>query len=118
MRISDWSSDVCSSDLQNAIGVILGNGRFFNMRDFGGGPNPVTGSMQANFGFPRLLMQIRIVYKDGTLGYITSDESWTVTDQGPIRANNEYDGDEYDARMELTGWDEQGFDDRAWMPVD
>src|SRR3546814_13785006 len=74
--------------------------------------------MQGNLGFPRLLRQIRSGYKDGTLGEITSDESWKVTDQGPIRANNEYDGEEYDARMELTGWDEPGFDDSAWMPVD
>src|SRR5690606_15355581 len=47
-----------------------------------------------------------------------SDESWKVTDQGPIRANNEYDGEQYDARMELAGWDAPGFDDGDWKPVD
>ena len=103
---------------QNVVGVILGNGRFFDMRDFGNSPNPVTGITQVTYGFPRLLIQIRVVYQDGSVEYITSDESWKVTDQGPIRANNEYDGEEYDARMVLTGWDEPGFDDGAWVPVD
>lgn len=102
----------------NAIGVILGNGRFFGMRDFHGNPNPMTGSRQVTYGFPRLLLQIRVEYRDGSVEYIHSDGSWKVTDQGPIRANNEYDGEEYDARMEFAGWDTPGFDDRTWKAVD
>ena len=37
---------------------------------------------------------------------------------GPIRENNEYDGEYYDARMELSGWDNAGFDDSGWMDVE
>ncbi len=37
-----------------------------------------------------------------------------MTTNGPIRANNEYDGEEYDATMEMPGWDRAGFDDRKW----
>ena len=44
-----------------------------------------------------------------------SDESWRMTDHGPIRANNEYDGEEYDARLESVGWDQPGFHDAAWF---
>ncbi|WP_300603926.1 alpha-L-rhamnosidase [Niabella sp.] len=102
---------------KNAIGVILGNGRFFNMRDFQGTPNPLTGIAQVNYGFPRLLLQIRITFTDGTITDIISDPSWKVTDQGPIRANNEYDGETYDAGLALTGWDKPGYNDSGWRPA-
>ena len=42
---------------------------------------------------------------------MVSDKSWRLTTEGPIRSNNEYDGEEYDARMEMPGWDRAGFDD-------
>jgi len=35
---------------------------------------------------------------------VVSDETWKLSSAGPILANNEYDGEEYDARMEQTGW--------------
>lgn len=102
----------------NCIGVILGNGRFFNLRDFGGKPNPVTQIAQINYGFPRMITQIRLEYKDGSVEYVTSDKSWKVSDEGPIRANNEYDGEEYDARKELNGWNKPAYDDRKWVSAD
>ena len=46
-----------------------------------------------------------------------SDEHWKLTTNGPIRANNEYDGEEYDARREMDGWSRAGFDDSAWQPA-
>lgn len=98
----------------NAIGVILGNGRFFHMRDFHGKPSPITGITHINYGFPRMIFQLRLEYTDGNITHITSDESWKVTDQGPIRANNEYDGEDYDARRELTGWNTPGYNDSKW----
>src|SRR6202035_1579709 len=36
---------------------------------------------------------------------------------GPIRANNEYDGEEYDARMEQADWDRVGFHHSKWEPA-
>ena len=103
---------------ENALAIVLGNGRFFHMRDFKSNPNPITGIIQVNYGFPRLLFQMRITYKDGSEELIVSDESWKATDLGPIRANNEYDGEEYDARMELTGWNKKDFDDSNWKAAD
>ena len=46
-----------------------------------------------------------------------SDETWKLTTDGPIRANNEYDGEDYDARKELAGWSRPGFDDSQWQPA-
>jgi len=90
----------------NALGVILGNGRFFSPR-----------SGMQTFGFPKLLLQLNLEYADGTTEHIISDEHWKLTTAGPIRANNEYDGEEYDARMELPGWNQPHYDDAAWQPV-
>ena len=91
----------------NALGVILGNGRFFAPRR--SSPAPTV-----SYGFPKLLLQMEIQYTDGTVERIVSDGKWKVTADGPIRANNEYDGEEYDARMEMPGWNLPGFDDSKW----
>jgi len=93
---------------RNAIGVILGNGRFFAMRKKDPWP------MQ-NYGFPKLIMQAEITYTDGTKEIIVTDDSWKISVSGPITENNEYDGEKYDARLEMKGWDLPGFDDRNWM---
>ncbi len=95
---------------KNAVGVMLGNGRFFAPRVRIPAPTP-------SFGYPKLLMQMEIIYSDGSKELVMSDDQWKITDMGPIRANNEFDGEEYDARMEQPGWDKPGFDDLAWQPV-
>jgi alpha-L-rhamnosidase len=91
----------------NALGVILGNGRFY-------APRLETPASTTTFGYPKLLMQLEMEYEDGTRTSLISDEAWRLTTQGPIRANNEYDGEEYDARQEMPGWDRAGFDDTKW----
>ncbi len=92
---------------ENAIGVVLGNGRFF-------GPRTLSPMTTAHYGCPQLLLQMKLEYADGTTQEIVSDETWRLTTQGPIRANNEYDGEEYDARMELGNWLQPGYDDSRW----
>ncbi|GLB49608.1 alpha-L-rhamnosidase [Neptunitalea lumnitzerae] len=93
----------------NAIGVILGNGRFFTMRqDYK--PYKIK-----TFGYPKLAMQLVITYDDGTTEVIKTDESWKLTGDGPIRSNNEYDGEVYDARKEIRGWSSAGFNDSDWI---
>ena len=94
---------------ENAIGVVLGNGRLFTMRQ-NYKPKKIR-----TYGFPKLLLQLDIEYTDGTHKTIVSDETWRVTADGPIRSNNEYDGEEYDARKELTGWNKPGFKDEKWL---
>lgn len=41
---------------------------------------------------------------------------WRFTCDGPVRRNSIYNGELYDARMELPGWDTAGYDDAAWAP--
>lgn len=104
-------------DGQNAVGVILGNGRYFGMRNYHGKPDPLTQIPQVSYGLPRLLLQVRMLYSDGSSSLLVSDESWKVSDQGPIVANSEFDGEDYDARREFKGWSEVGFDARSWKAV-
>jgi alpha-L-rhamnosidase len=91
----------------NALGVILGNGRFYADRS-------KTYAGTVNFGWPKLILNLRIEFTDGTTSEIVSDGSWKITTDGPILANNDYDGEEYDARKEFSGWDKSGFDDSKW----
>jgi alpha-L-rhamnosidase len=93
---------------KNAIGVILGNGRYFAMRA-GGTERTKT------YGFPKVICQLNIEYEDGTVNTVVSDETWKLTANGPIRKNSEYDGEYYDATMELKDWSKINFNDSAWM---
>jgi len=93
----------------NALGVVLGNGRFFAPR----GKVPTD---THTYGFPKLLLQLKLEFADGSTTVVVGDESWKLTTNGPIRANNEYDGEVYDARLEMPGWNEPGFDDANWQP--
>ena len=91
----------------NAAGVMLGNGRFY-------APRSTVPTGTVGYGFPKLLFQLRIDHEDGTSAEVVSDASWKLTTEGPIRANNEYDGEDYDARKEMTGWSVPGFDAAQW----
>lgn len=94
---------------KNVIATVLGNGRFFTMRQ-NYKPKKIK-----TFGFPKLLLQLEIEYANGTRKTIVSDASWKMTADGPIRTNNEYDGEEYDATKEMPGWNNNGFNDAGWQ---
>ena len=92
----------------NAIGVALGNGRFLTMR----------ARRMEGFGLPRLIAQIEIEYENGQRATIVSDETWQATNKGPIVENNEFDGEKYDARLELGQWTETGYDASGWQKAE
>ena len=78
----------------NAVGVIFGKWSLFRP------------SASPTFGYPKLLLHIRTSStRMDRCKTSPSDEQWKITDRGPIRANNEFDGEEYDARREMPGWD-------------
>ncbi|MDR6943996.1 alpha-L-rhamnosidase [Mucilaginibacter pocheonensis] len=93
---------------KNAVATVLGNGRFFTMR-----PKYKPKKIK-EFGFPKMLLQLEVEYINGTKQLIVSDDNWKFTADGPIRTNNEYDGEEYDATKEFRGWNNIGFDDSKW----
>ncbi len=97
---------------KTCLGIVLGNGRLFPMQQHK--PYKIH-----TFGYPKCRINVIIEYEDGTTQRLqTDDKGWKVTADGPIRANNEYDGEEYDACMEMKRWSEVGYDDSKWMKVE
>jgi len=90
----------------NVVGIWLGNG---------------YGSRFSPFGFrwlgpKQVIMLIEVTFTDGTQQTITTNDSWRWSN-GPILANDIYDGEVYDARLAQNGWDRSGFDDTTWHAV-
>jgi alpha-L-rhamnosidase len=65
---------------------------------------------------PAVAVQLRIDYVDGRRTDMLSDGTWR-TSTGPIVASGIYPGEVYDARAEIPGWSEPGFDDSGWRPA-
>ena len=63
----------------NALGVILGNGRFYADRS----KSLYAGTV--NFGFPKLMLNLHITYTDGSASEIVSDNSWKIKYRWPHR---------------------------------
>ena len=91
----------------NVVGTVLGNGRFY-------APRKNVPTFTRTFGYPRMILQLHVEYPSGKQIIVTSDGTWKATTAGPIRANNYYDGEEYDARMEQTGWVLPKFSEQGW----
>lgn len=96
----------------NALGIELGHGWFCD--DFGW-----AGAMWGDqYGYkPSALAMIKVEYTDGTNETFVTDNTWKVYNGGPLYVNNLYHGVIYDARREVDGWKEPGFNDAAWEKV-
>lgn len=94
-RVSYSSYDVTGDIVQgrNCAGIALGKGWWSESQ--------------------RFLLQLEIQFADGTSQKILSDGSWRRS-YGPIVENTLYNGETYDARRQLRGWNKPGFDDAKW----
>ncbi|WP_248722484.1 alpha-L-rhamnosidase [Seonamhaeicola sp. ML3] len=63
---------------------------------------------------PKILCQLEITLKDGSKKTIISDETWKGTTNGPIRLAGLFDGEVYDANLEMPNWTMNTFDDTSW----
>ena len=102
----------------NAMGIILEGGRFTTIRYNVKNPNWDDTENIFGFGTPRLLLQLEVTYKDGRKETIVSDETWKITNRGPIRTANEYDGETYDENFELGDWTKAQYDDTDWLQAE
>jgi len=98
----------------NAIGVMLGNG-WWN-------PLPLRMWGRINLrdtlptGNPCFILRLVLHFQDGTSRSLGTDTTWT-TRPGPVRRNNVYLGEVYDAREEVEGWDRPGRGSGGWIPA-
>jgi alpha-L-rhamnosidase len=111
-RVVYQTYDVTSMIQQkaNVLGIILGGGWY--------GSTLGWTSLNYDFGPPpiRLLAQLEIEFSDSTREIISSDESWKAS-ASPILLSEIYDGEDYDATLEQSGWTQTGFSDAKWRPV-
>ncbi|MFM9995554.1 MAG: family 78 glycoside hydrolase catalytic domain [Phycisphaerales bacterium] len=91
---------------RNALGAVVAPGWYsgraglFHARQFYG-------------TVPALLAQIEITYANGSVERVVTDGSWR-THAGPRLAADLMDGEAHDARADVAGWSEAGFDDSDW----
>lgn len=98
---------------ENVIAAELGSGRFDQ------------DSVTVNWAYetaewrqtPRFRLDLYIRYADGSEQIVKSDGSWKVSIDGPTRYDGFYLGETYDARKEIPGWDQPGFNDTSWPNV-
>ncbi len=93
---------------QNAVGIAQGTGRYYTMRQ------TYKPWKVPTYGYPKSRMLLIMEYADETSETISTRENWKLNADGPVRSNNEYNGEEYDSRKELKGWNDVGFDDSKW----
>jgi alpha-L-rhamnosidase len=91
---------------KNAIGSILADGWYRGKIGYHL-PHSYYGNQLG------LLLQLKVDYTDGTSETIVTDKNWKYSN-GPILQSNIYDGELYDAQLEIDGWYMPGFDEKAW----
>ncbi len=94
---------------ENAIGVIVGNG-FYNIN------RERYRKLVIAYGMPKMISNLRIEYTDGTTESIVSGKDWKCS-PSPITFTSIYGGEDYDAQLEQTGWNQPGFNDKNWQNV-
>lgn len=91
---------------KNSIGAMVGDGWFRG--------NIGWSSQDGYYGNKlALLVQLQLNYTDGTSELVCTDSNWKVT-TGAILESDIYNGETYDARLEMPGWSSAGFDDSKW----
>lgn len=101
----DVTSQLCAG--RHTVAVELGNARFST-------PKKYWGWRAAYYGDPCLAFEMSLTYPDGRGETFVCGEDWKCS-LGATTHNCYYDGERYDARLEQTGWKENGFDDSSWQ---
>lgn len=93
----------------NTVGAILGDGWFR-------GNISILG--QNRYGKKtRLKAQLHLWFADGRQEIIASDPAWQAG-YGPLLTSDMQDGESYDARREIVGWDRPNFQAANWQASD
>lgn len=94
----------------NAIGAWLGDGWYRGRLGWRAAFRNIWGE---DLSF---LAQLELTYADGMRETIATDHSWRVA-PSPVLRSGIYDGEDYDARLEIPQWSRPGFDDTDWEGV-
>jgi len=106
-RIQYQTYDVTGMlDENNALGALLGEGWYRGYIGFNGQRNYYGDKLA-------LIVQLKIDYTDGSSETILTDKNWKVT-TGPILKSDIYNGELYDANLEMPDWNKTGFNAANW----
>src|SRR5699024_7281256 len=95
---------------ENVLGATVGNG-FHNVN------RERYRKLVINYGMPKMISRLKIVFEDSSVQNIVTDSSWK-TSPSPITYSSIYGGENYDARLEQPGWDSPDFSpDSNWKEV-
>ncbi len=89
----------------NTLAGLVGNGWYCGHIGNGG--------FQAWGTAPALFAQLEVTYTDGSVDRVATDASWKVH-TSPILSSDFMLGENYDARLEIAGWDRPGLDVSGW----
>ena len=89
---------------KNVLGVVLGNG-WYNCHT----PDVWNFDKATWRDYPKFLLELEVNNKV----ILCSDDSWKIS-SGPIVFDGLRNGEFYDARLELDGWMNAGYDDSNW----
>ena len=96
----------------NVIAVVLADGWYAGRV----GMTPPPGRFVYGT-YAQWLSQLELQMTNGKRQQVVSDDSWRTTDTGPIRYADILDGEVHDARQQIPGWDQPGFDESNWSKV-
>ena len=108
----DVTNLIGDGDGKQCVAAVLGNGRYYTMQQ-NKKPYKIT-----NFGYPKLRLNLIIEYADGKRTTISTNDKWKLNADGPIRSNNEYDGEICDANKDLGNWTATDYDDSQWQAAE
>ena len=94
---------------ENTLGAILGEGWALGRLAWEGRRNIYSDR-------PALWAELELKFDEGT-ETVGTDLDWRAS-TGAIVRSSIYDGEEFDARLEPSGWNAPGFDDTQWSAVE
>ena len=111
-RVQVQSYDVTAQLLpgENVMAAIIGDGWYRGGQGASSVRN-IFGTRVAWMG------RLTVEYADGSCEVVCADTDTKATQAGPVRTNDNKIGEDYDARLEMPGWNAPGFDDSAWHSV-
>ena len=96
---------------RNAVGAIIGAGWY-------SGRIGLVPRRRIYGSYPQLLLRLDVKMKDGKSLSLVSDESWQKALKVPLESSDILDGEIYDARKEMKGWDSADFQGKDWRNVE